>query len=168
MHSMDIMTAAKKRLAKTMRQMGTLGGWFARATGATRSLLGLSPSHAQIVSALLKLPPEAARVKVESMAVAALTDGRAPPVVVKTSLVKDKSAGCGLFLRCDVAAAAPGALIALYAGIYTPPAPAIAAGIDWPFASNVTIPGLSFGDGGGGHWVWLFYMSLIVCLSPPP
>lgn len=142
-------------------------GWFARAT---RSLLGLTPSHDQVASALLHLPPKAARAEVERMAAAALTAERAareksrslrthdathhvehcdpprrPPVEVKQSLVP--GAGSGLFMRRDVAAAKPGDLIALYAGVYTPPAPPISLGAD---GTSIIIPEPKLADGGRG------------------
>ena len=51
-----------------------------------------------------------------------------PPVEVRRSEVS--AAGAGLFLRCDAPAARPGDLLALYAGVYTPPVPSVTHAAD--------------------------------------
>lgn len=138
--------------------------WFKRAT---RSLLGLSPSHDDMASALLNLPPKAAQARVTSLAVTALMAERErvamkskgalgttntssslddtyvrPPAEVRASQIP--GAGSGLFMRRDTAAN-PGDLIALYAGSYTPPAPPITPGCD---GTSIIIPELKLGDEG--------------------
>lgn len=138
--------------------------WFERAT---RSLLGLSPSHDELASALLNLPPKAARARVTSLAVTALKAERErvaskskgtlgttnascshdvtyvlPPAEVRASQIP--GAGSGLFMRRDTAAN-PGDLIALYAGNYTPPAPPITPGCD---GTSIIIPEPKLGDEG--------------------
>ena len=119
------------------------------------------------MSALLRLPPSAAKEELRRRATAALmsevarskvqndprtaamsevarskvqNDPRTaahvrPPVEVRRSEVS--AAGAGLFLRCDAPAARPGDLLALYAGVYTPPVPDITHAAD---GTSVLIP----------------------------
>ena len=58
-----------------------------------------------------------------------------PPVEVRRSEVS--AAGAGLFLRCDAPAARPGDLLALYAGVYTPPVPSVTHAAD---GTSILIP----------------------------
>ena len=130
--------------------------------GLFRSLLGLTPSPNEVASALLNLPPRAARARVTSMGVAALMAERErarlgtaynttttttfspPPAEVRKSMIQ--GAGCGLFMRRDTAAK-PGDFIAIYAGTYTPPVPPVTPGAD---GTSVIIPEPKPGDEGGG------------------
>lgn len=140
---------------------------------ATRSLLGLTPENDRLAASLLRLPLKTARERVKSMGVSALLaerervarrerakDGAAstsdirPPTEVRPSLVP--GGGSGLFMRRDVAAANPGDIIALYAGVYFPPAPPVVPGAD---GTSIIVPEPKLVDGGqyvihlqdGGH-----------------
>ena len=141
-----------------------MSSWSRLLARAAREALGLTPSSDQLASALLGLPPKAARAKVHRMVAVALAAelGRAPPrdarprlfrrdrdrdhhrpsppVEVRHSRVPD--AGHGLFSTRRIAR---GELVAVYAGVYTPPVPPVTPGAD---GFSVLIPRAVPGDDG--------------------
>ena len=141
-----------------------MSSWSRVLARAARDALGLTPSNDQLASALLGLPPKAARAKVHRMAAVALAAelGRAPPrdahphdlpgrdrdrrrhpsppAEVRRSRVPN--AGHGLFATRRVAR---GELVAVYAGVYTPPAPPVTPGAD---GVSILIPRAVPGDDG--------------------
>lgn len=141
-----------------------MSSWSRLLARAAREALGLTPSSDQLASALLGLPQKAARAKVHRMVAVALAAelGRAPPrdarprlfrrdrdrdhhrpsppVEVRRSRVPD--AGHGLFSTRRIAR---GELVAVYAGVYTPPVPPVTPGAD---GFSVLIPRAVPGDDG--------------------
>lgn len=133
-----------------------------------RSLLRITPTNEQLLGALLQLPPPAAKEELNRRATAAvlaevarakvhnITRAR-PPVEVRRSQIRSDSAGSGLFLRSDAHAAKPGDLIAIYAGVYTPPAPDVTHAAD---GTSILIPLPALREEGayvinlqGGGWI---------------
>ena len=136
-------------------------------TRLARGALGLTPTHDQLASAVLGLPAKLARARVNRSAAAALAhDVRVltphppdalhrsrrpppaahpppPPAEVRASSIP--GAGAGLFATRVIR---PGELVALYAGEYTPPAPAFASANAADGGSDVVAPAREFPRGG--------------------
>ena len=136
-------------------------------TRLARGALGLTPTHDQLASAVLGLPAKLARARVNRSAAAALAhdvrvlaphppDARhrsrrpppaahppPPPAEVRASSIP--GAGAGLFATRVIR---PGELVALYAGEYTPPAPAFASANAADGGSDVVAPAREFPHGG--------------------
>ena len=136
-------------------------------TRLARGALGLTPTHDQLASAVLGLPAKLARARVNRSAAAALAhDVRVlaphppdalhrsrrpppaahpppPPAEVRASSIP--GAGAGLFATRVIR---PGELVALYAGEYTPPAPAFASANAADGGSDVVAPAREFPSGG--------------------
>jgi hypothetical protein len=121
---------------------------------AARSALGITPSCNEIAGALLKLSPREAKASVTRAATALLraeisrvsagaSADRRPPTEVRASSIPN--AGLGIHARFDARAMRRGDVVALYAGVFHPPAPPVDAGCD---DAGVIIPQPAAGEDG--------------------